>query len=242
MNTAQVGFQCPECVSAAGQKVVTARSLGPTQPYLIMAIIAANVAMFVAQQGSQSFQNDLILIGRTPIPGIGVDAGEWWRLLSGGFLHGDLLHLGFNMYLAWALGGALERSLGWIRLAVLYFGSLLAGSLGVMVVTAETPTLGASGAVFGLMGALAYLQQRSGQNPLTGGIGGLLLINLVLTFARPNISIGGHIGGLIGGVLLAALISTLDPEKPSRPGGGTIAAAFLGLGFGIAAIFLAGVG
>ena len=128
-----------------------------------------------------------------------VASGEWWRLVSGAFLHAGIFHLGMNMLLLWFLSQELEPALGRLRFAVLYVVSLLGGALGVMVLDPLAPTVGASGAVFGLMGALIVLQLRAKQNPWQSGIGGLVALNLVLTFLIPGISIGGHIGGLVAG-------------------------------------------
>src|SRR5690606_4282942 len=122
-----------------------------------------------------------------------------WRVITGAFLHAGLLHLGMNMLLLWLLSQELEPALGKARFLVLYATSLLGGSFGVLVVSPLSPTVGASGAVFGLMGALVVFQLRAHQNPWRSGIGGLVLINLVLTFAVPGISIGGHVGGLLAG-------------------------------------------
>src|SRR5690606_21848028 len=105
-----------------------------------------------------------------------VAQGEWWRIVSGAFLHAGLLHLGMNMLLLWFLAQELEPALGRVRFVALYATSLLGGSFGVLLVSPLSPTVGASGAVFGLMGALIVFQLRARQNPWQSGIGGLVMV------------------------------------------------------------------
>jgi membrane associated rhomboid family serine protease len=206
MISAPVGFQCPSCVKGA-PAVRTVRSLRH-DPYVTMVLIAANAAVFVAgMTGAGRQQRNLGLAG--PL----VEAGEWWRIVTSGFLHFDLLHIGFNMVLLWWLGQMLEPSIGRVRFGLLYACSLLAGSLGVLLLDPNALTGGASGAVFGLMAAAFVLLRRRGIDPMQSGIGGLLLINLLLTFARPGISIGGHLGGLVGGAV-AALVLGVTEDRP----------------------------
>lgn len=128
---------------------------------------------------------------------------EWYRLVTAGFLHFGILHLGMNMFLLFQLGDMLERPLGRIRFTLLYTACLLGGSLGVLVIEADSRGLhgGASGAVFGLMTAATIGLYRRGVNVFQSGIGTLLVINLVLTFTIPGISIGGHLGGAITGAI-----------------------------------------
>ncbi len=140
--------------------------------------------------------------------GVMVASGEWYRLVSGAFLHSGFLHLGMNMFLLWLLGQVLEPALGRAQFALVYVVSLLGGSLGVMLIDPQAPTVGASGAVFGLMGALVVLQLRAGQSPWQSGIGTLVVLNLVITFALPGVSIGGHVGGLVAGTVAALALST----------------------------------
>ncbi|MCC5952926.1 MAG: rhomboid family intramembrane serine protease [Acidimicrobiia bacterium] len=140
----------------------------------------------------------------------GVAFGEPWRLATGAFLHAGLVHLGFNMLLLWLLGSQLEQVLGRARFVALYFASLFAGSLGVMLLDPGRPTVGASGAVFGLMAAAFLLQRSRGLDPWRSGIGGLILLNLGFTFLWPGISVGGHLGGLVGGALATTLILRLE--------------------------------
>lgn len=140
------------------------------------------------------------------------EEGEWWRIVTGGFLHRGLPHIGLNMALLWLLGGQLERALGSVRFVILYGGSLLAGSFGALLVDPVALTVGASGAVFGLMGAAVAAQRSSGISPWQSGIGGLVIVNLVFTFAVSSISVGGHVGGLIGGYIIGWIFY----ETPKR--------------------------
>ena len=130
--------------------------------------------------------------------------GEWWRLFTGAFLHSGIAHLFFNMWLLYLLGRTLEKLLGSSRFFFLYFGALLAGALGVLLLEdAFTVTVGASGAVFGLMGAALILNRMFDGGFNVSGLAFLLIINLLLTFSVPGISVGGHLGGLVGGLVIS---------------------------------------
>jgi membrane associated rhomboid family serine protease len=136
---------------------------------------------------------------------------DYWRLVTSGFLHSGPIHILFNMYLLWLLGNLLEPTLGSGRFAALYLTALLWGAFGALVaVEPNISTVGASGAVFGLMGAAAVEQRARGINPFKTDIGVLILLNLALSFALSGISIGGHIGGLVGGVLVGAAFLGAD--------------------------------
>ncbi len=247
MHQASVGFHCPECVKQSGQRVVTARTLGAVQtPYVTATLLALNVAVYLLSTvsgggtlggtPSRQFELDWALIGTGRVVGgafglgsiIGVSEGEWYRLVTSGFLHGSLLHLGFNMFALWILGRQLEPALGRGRFAALYGASLLAGSLGVMVLDPNQLTLGASGAVFGLFGYALVGQWARGINPMQSGIGGIIVINMVFTFAVPGISIGGHLGGLLGGAAAGALMDLLRPRLKAPPWAGTVFVVALG--------------
>jgi membrane associated rhomboid family serine protease len=122
-------------------------------------------------------------------------------LVTSGFIHFGFFHVGMNMLLLYQLGMLLERALGSARMAGVYFASLLAGSLGVIIIDGGGLTGGASGAVFGLMACAAVGLHRRGVNVFSTGIGTTLVLNLVLTFTISGISIGGHLGGAIGGAI-----------------------------------------
>jgi membrane associated rhomboid family serine protease len=214
MVSASVGFQCPECVSAAPQKVLRPADLA-SNDMLVKVIVGINALIFLLTSSASNIRVDFGLIARARNGAeiIGVAEGEVWRLVTSGFLHANLMHVGFNMYLLWMLGRAMERMLGWSRLGLLYMVSMLGGSFGALLLSPEALTIGASGAVFGLMGAMVMMQMAAGMNPMDGGIGGLVLMNLFITFLIPNISIGGHLGGLVAGAAVGWLFSELGKKQ-----------------------------
>lgn len=173
-------------------------------PRVTYALIAINVAAFLTEKGQ-------FTVGASNIYGKVVEEGvlyrggiseahQYYRLVTSAFLHVDLLHIGFNMYLLYVLGMMLKPALGSVRFAAIYITSLLAGSCGALIAT-NAPSLGASGAVFGLMGAAAVELRARGLSVMRSGIGFLIVFNLIFSFTVPNISVGAHVGGLIGGAL-----------------------------------------
>jgi membrane associated rhomboid family serine protease len=207
MTPTPVGMRCPEC---SRQKTKT-KSISSVshEPRVTFALIGLNVIAFLASgQFGVGGGNGSRLYADFALYGPLIDhAHEYWRLVTGGFLHAGFLHIAFNMYLLYILGQMLESSMGSVKFALLYFAALLAGSAGALVVQPDAVTVGASGAVFGLMGATFLEMRHRGMDPMAGGvfgsIGGLILINLAFSFVISGISIGGHIGGLIGGGLVA---------------------------------------
>lgn len=208
---ASVGSHCVECAQAAKPNLATrARYLNARQPTLVTyTLMAISIAVFVIITISdpESLTSNRVS-GRSDDEfgqfdlGLGepfLDAGEWYRMITSGFLHFGIIHLAFNMLLLFQLGQLLEPAIGRIRFALLYFAALLAGSAGAMILQPDQFHGGASGAVFGLMGAAAIGLRNRGVNPFSTGIGTILLLNLLLTFTIPGISIGGHIGGVLGG-------------------------------------------
>jgi membrane associated rhomboid family serine protease len=214
MTHAAVGVRCPEC---AGQRTRVQRAgfSMARPPYLAYALIALNVAVFLAT--NKIGGGGGLFGGGSSINQLGWDMtvyanaiqhGEYYRLISAAFVHFGPLHLAFNMYALYLLGGALESYAGPWRFGAIYFISALTGSLGALLVSPGSPTGGASGAIFGLMGALFVLERQRGVSLLGGPIGGLLVFNLLFTFALSSqISVGGHLGGLAGGVLCGLILS-----------------------------------
>lgn len=141
--------------------------------------------------------------------------GEWYRIVTSGFVHFGIIHVGFNMYLLYMLGQMLEPGIGRVKFALVYFASLFGGSAGAMLLQPGGFHGGASGAVFGLMGAAFVGYRLRGINPFATGIGTLLLLNLFITFAIPGISIGGHLGGVVAGAICAAVV--LAPVRGRYP-------------------------
>lgn len=189
-----------------------------TRPRVTFALIALNVLAFLGEEGQLSLAGSnihgpLIEHGIIYRYAVGVEH-QYWRLLSSGFLHENVLHIGFNMYLLYLLGMMLEPALGSLKFAAIYFTSLLAGSFGVLFAT-SSPSLGASGAVFGLMGAAVVELRARRVSVMESGIGGLIIINLILSFTLANISVGAHVGGLIGGALAGLAIRTADDRRRS---------------------------
>jgi membrane associated rhomboid family serine protease len=131
------------------------------------------------------------------------DGGEWWRLITAGFLHFGIIHIAFNMYLLYMLGQMLEPAIGRVRFLLVYLAGLLGGSAGSLIIDGNALAGGASGAVFGLMGLAFVGYYLNGANPLNTSIGTLLMLNLFITFLFPRISIGGHLGGAAAGALCA---------------------------------------
>jgi membrane associated rhomboid family serine protease len=135
----------------------------------------------------------------------GVADGAYWQLLTSAFSHLEIWHIGFNMLALWVLGPQLELAIGRVRFLALYLLSGLAGStLVYWAAPVSTTTLGASGAVFGLMGALLVLAVKVKANPqqILMWIG----LNFVITVVFPGISWQGHLGGFLGGALIAAVL------------------------------------
>ncbi len=237
MNQASVGFHCPECTRSSGQKVLRASQLR-TKPVLTNALIALNAAVFVAGMGAGMQTRDRViydggLVGEqlNPFTGhlVGVAHGEWWRIVSGGFLHANLIHIAFNMLVLYQLGHLLEPALGRLRFGLVYAVALVSGSLGVLILDPNGFTVGASGAVFGLMGVAVAVFRARGISAFDTGLGGTILINLFITFTIPGISIGGHVGGLIGGFLAGWILVDVGPRHLRDPRLAIAAVAALGV-------------
>jgi membrane associated rhomboid family serine protease len=217
MVNASVGFQCPDCVrgtSGTGPAPAAARPRtlaggGATaDPRLVTKVlIGLCVAAYLAQLSvGDSFTNRFELIGRAYVPLLGDVEGiaeeQYYRLLTAMFLHGSVIHILFNMLSLWWIGGPLEAALGRARYLALYGVSGLAGSaLSYLIAAPNQPSLGASGAIFGLFGATAILMRRLNQDmrPVVA----LLVINLIFTFSPGfNIAWQAHIGGLVAGLVV----------------------------------------
>lgn len=135
-----------------------------------------------------------------------IENGEWYRLITCGFLHFGVLHVAMNMYILYQLGSMLEPSLGSLKFGLLYFVSLLAGSAGALLLTPDAFTGGASGAVFGVMAAAVVGMRQRGVNPFRTGLGASFAINIIFTLALPGVSVGGHFGGAIAGAICGAVL------------------------------------
>ncbi|MEI8287372.1 MAG: rhomboid family intramembrane serine protease [Actinomycetes bacterium] len=182
-----------------------ARYWNAGQPMLATKIIIAiNVLVFIYTNTGSTYFNSggmnkhLVDLG---LAKVFLSNGEWYRLLTCGFIHFSFFHVGMNMFLLFQLGSMMEREMGRTRFALVYFAALLAGSAGALMANPNALTGGASGAVFGLMGAAFVGMRLRGINPMQTGLGLTLVLNLVLTVSVSGISIGGHLGGLAGGAL-----------------------------------------
>jgi len=221
MVYAPVGIRCPD---HSGQPKGAARVVHNVQrstsrnPTIVtMTLIGINVGIYLLQlaggapvsgNGGWIFEHGALAMRRIASDGqiVGLAEGEWWRLLTAAFLHYGPIHLGLNMLALWWIGRPLESYLGSLRYLLLYLVSGLAGSAGALLATPNGVTVGASGAIFGILGA-AIVLERQGTYVLGGAALPLLIVNLAFTFAVPGISIGGHLGGAIGGALAILAMS-----------------------------------
>ncbi|MEV6793751.1 rhomboid family intramembrane serine protease [Streptomyces sp. NPDC051320] len=227
MVSASVGFHCPECVrggsgsghsaSASRPRTVAGGSVAADPRLITKILIGINLAVFIAVQVvGNRLLDDLALVGRwppAPFPATqGVAEGEWYRLLTSVFLHQQFWHIGFNMLSLWWIGAPLEAALGRARYIALYLLSGLAGSaLTYLVASPTQASLGASGAVFGLLGATAVLLRRLNYDmrPVIA----LLVINLIFTFTFSGIAWQAHIGGLVAGIAIAIAMIHAPRER-----------------------------
>jgi membrane associated rhomboid family serine protease len=230
MTPTPVGMRCPEC-SRQRTQVKTVRTMH-ADPQLTYVLIGINVLVFLAQMatgggGLSGTSGTVYREGALFGPFVG--DGDWYRIVSGGFLHGSLLHIAFNMYFVYFLGQLLEPALGRLRFGVLYFVSLLGGSLGALLLDFDKPVVGASGAAFGLLAAGILAMRARGMDPMQSGLGLTLVLNLGITFLIPNISIGGHIGGLVAGGIAGFLLFQVGESRRSMQTPALAATVLLGV-------------
>jgi membrane associated rhomboid family serine protease len=250
MVFAPVGIRCPDHAGVAqgaarvtsGVRRVAYEGRGAI---VTKALIAINVLVFFVNlaQGStlgqtrgSLFEKGALFISSPFYPG-GLADGEWWRLITAAFLHGSLIHVGLNMVVLWIVGAPVEQAIGRGRFLALYLVSGLAGSAGALLFSPNAVTVGASGAIFGILGA-ALVLERQGNYVLGGQALGLIVVNLVLSFVIPNISIGGHIGGLLGGALSMLALSRFGRTHAIYGRPGLIGAAGL-IVVGLASVLVA---
>jgi membrane associated rhomboid family serine protease len=221
MVYAAVGIKCPECAGqatgprGAARRVQRGAASG-TGDVVTKTLIGMNVAVYLLQvvqaDGLRAASGQIFV--DFSLYGPAVADGEWWRLLTAAFLHANPIHILFNMLMLWWFGRALEGLLGHGRFLGLYLVSALAGSAGALLLSPEAHTLGASGAVFGILGAGLVLERRN--IPVFGGAAfGIVLLNVLFTFAISNVSIGGHFGGLAGGALAVLALAGFGRGHPA---------------------------
>ena len=242
MTPTSVGMRCPEC---GKQKTrVVRRAYGTEEPILAYTLIGVNVAAFIGEIATGAGVGGGIggansVLGKAALNATLVAHGDWWRIVTSGFMHYSFFHLLFNMYALYILGQLLEPVIGSLRFGLIYFVALICGSVGALLLSPHALTAGASGAVFGLMGAALLVLRNRGVNVWQSGLGVWLFLNLAITFTVSNISVGGHIGGLIGGTVCAWIIVEL-PERLRVPRlTAEIASGALGVIAFVAAIVIA---
>ena len=216
MTATPVGMRCPDCASQR-TRTRTVRDIA-VDPIVTYVLIAINVLVYIgtSSQGSAlggSTTNKYFI--DYALDGPDVAAGDWWRLVTSGFLHYGIIHIALNMYVLWWLGRELEPSLGHVRFAAIYFASMLCGSFGALLLSPNSLTAGASGAIFGLFGAAFMIGRARGIDVWANGVGPLILINLVISVTFSGISIGGHLGGLIGGGIAGAIMEYFAQRRGS---------------------------
>jgi membrane associated rhomboid family serine protease len=235
MVSASVGFQCPDCVRQGSGHMPRQRTVAggvvAQDPFLITKIlIALNVVVFVIElaAGTQVVRDLGLYAACTPkqFPPqqcVGVADGEWYRVITSAFLHdrSNFAHIGFNMLSLWWIGGPLERLLGRSRYIAIYLISALAGSAAVLLITPDSLTLGASGAIFGLFGATAVFMRRLRYDMRPILI--LLVLNVVFSFTWPNVSWQAHMGGLVAGTAVAIAMAYAPRERRDLVQWGTAA-------------------
>jgi membrane associated rhomboid family serine protease len=213
MTPAPVGQRCPEHSGkpqGVAKMTTGIRRAGfeGTGGLVTRILIGVNVAVYLLELatggnidgvGSRIFEKGALY-------GPLVAQGDWWRLITAAFLHYGPIHLGMNMFFLYLIGTAVEQYLGRARFVLVYLASGLAGSAGALVLSPTAVTVGASGAIFGILGA-AFILERQRSYVMGGSVVGLIVINLVFSFTFSNISVGGHIGGLIGGAACMLAIS-----------------------------------
>lgn len=249
MRQASVGFHCPECTKKGAQKIVRPQQLLNARPVVTQVLMAINVAVFAAGVGSGLETRDRFIVDGGLVGSafnrfngqlIGVAEGEWWRLVTSGFLHVNVIHIAFNMYVLYRLGQLLEPVLGRVAFALAYFVAMLGGGLGVMILSPDEFTVGASGAVFGLMGVAVAVFRSRGINVMDTGLGATIMLNLVITFTLSSyISVGGHVGGLIVGFIAGWILTDAGPRYLKDPSVTMGAVAMLGVVMAGSAILIA---
>jgi membrane associated rhomboid family serine protease len=223
MNFAPVGIRCPEHATvgpgakkSATQQVRTAhRRASTVAAPATVALVVINVAVYLVTvfQGNGISAPGGRLFADGGLYGPAVSDGDWYRLLTAMFLHASVLHIAFNMFALYWLGTVVEEAIGTLRFLLIYFVSGLAGSAGALLLDPDKFTVGASGAIWGIMGALLVLEYMT-TGSFAGQAMGLIMINLVITFTLPNISVGGHVGGLLGGITATYLLMRMRYVSP----------------------------
>jgi membrane associated rhomboid family serine protease len=217
MTSTTVGMRCPECARQR-TRVVRPRAMTNATPVATQAIIAINVIAYLAELftgsgfgtvGGTVYQHGALF-------GPLVAAGDWWRVVTSGFLHASFFHILLNMVFIWFIGRSLEPAIGTSRFLVAYGASLLFGSFGVLLLEPNSVAVGASGAAFGLLGTLIVEARSRGIDLWATGLIQIALINFAFTFLGANIAVGAHLGGFVGGILVGVIYDQLDRRRIPR--------------------------
>jgi len=231
MTPTPVGMRCPECARDR-TKVKTIRSL-PSTRTATEVLIAINVIVFLAEvaagaplggvsgSGGTVYNHGALfgpaITGHNQFdifPGFPFSGThQYWRLLTAGFMHDGILHIALNMLFLFMLGPMLEGAIGRLNFAAVYLASLLAGSFGALAFTPLSPSVGASGAIFGMFGALLVVARNRGIDIWRSGLGLTLIINVAFTLSVKGISIGAHLGGLVAGVIAGFVLVELGERR-----------------------------
>jgi membrane associated rhomboid family serine protease len=246
MTPTPVGMRCPECSGGDGKQEVrrpaySGEASGFERAPATFTLIGINVAIFMIQLatgGGFDTGGPLVVdaglcgdavgpggaCGQGPFP-LQVEGGDWWRVISAGFLHGGIIHLALNMFVLYILGTMVEPAIGSVRTVAIYVVALIAGSAGALLLDPSVYTVGASGAIYGLFAAALLIARDRGMTEVVAQLGFWLGLNLLLTFSVSGISIGGHLGGLVGGAI-AGFVVLIGERRAEGRGvtGGEIAA------------------
>jgi membrane associated rhomboid family serine protease len=184
---------------------------------VFLAEVATGVSLFGGgESGTVEFHGVLFGPALTGSDPYGFGTHQYWRLLTAGFLHASLLHIGMNMLSLWWVGRVLEPAIGRANFLGVYFASLFAGSFGALLFQPDYPTLGASTAIFGIFGALIVVAHRRGMPIWQSGLAPILLLNFLFTLTYRGISLGGHLGGVIGGLITGYAVVELAERRDQR--------------------------
>jgi membrane associated rhomboid family serine protease len=243
MTPTSVGMRCPECagdrtkvrrMQGRGTAATFARPVSPYDPRtwsVTQILIVINVIVFLwevsggvslggSSYGGFAYTHGVLLglplTGHNPYPAPFNGNHEYWRLLTSGFLHASIIHIGFNMFSLWFVGRSLEPAIGRAYFAAIYFTALLAGSFGALLFTPGIPELGASGAIFGVFGALIMVARARRISLWHSGLLPMLLFNFVFTLTVAGVSIGGHVGGVLAGFATGWLVTEYGEKRDRR--------------------------
>lgn len=218
MTSASVGFHCPDCTKSGAQKVFRPGDL-VSKPTMVYAIIGLCVATYLGQfiTGEGNWRAGWVA-NEGFLRGFEVKDGEYWRIVTSGFLHGGLFHLAVNMYALYIFGPEIQRAVGVARGALIYAGGLFGGSAAVLLFDWNQSTLGASGAVLGLAGGLTGILWARGANITKTPLFRVMVFNLALPLFIPIISFWGHFGGVAGGFAVGAAMASLDKNRRRSAG------------------------